>query len=99
MVLEKSVEAHQLCGDLRPCSYCVLAKAKAKAKRSCLREPTNNPVFTDVQYPLADPLPYGNEIGIGIIEAKTRYIWMTITISKEVDGLFANAAWTKVITV
>ena len=75
--------------ELPPCSYCALAKAK----RSSFRGPITIPdqigglFFADVQGPFEVPSLEGSVYKIGIIEAKTRYLWMTMADSKKVDGM------------
>ena len=81
--------------DLPPCSYCALAKAK----RSSFRGPITIPdqigglFFADVQGPFEVPSLDGSVYKIGIIEAKTRFIWMTMADSKKVDGMLEQ--WLK----
>ena len=43
--------------------------------------------FADIQGPFKVLSPEGSVYKIGIIEATTRYIWMTMTETKTVDGM------------
>ena len=81
--------------DLPLCSYCALVKAK----RSSFRGPITTPdqvgglCFADVQGPFEVPSLEENVYKIGIIEAITRYIWMTMAESKKVYGMLEQ--WLK----
>ena len=71
----------------------------AKAKRSNFSGPVTIPdqirglFFADVQGPFEVPSLEGSVHKIGIIKAKTRYIWMAMAESEKVDGMLEQ--WLK----
>ena len=81
--------------DSPPCSDCALAKAK----RSSFRGPVTIPdqigglFFADIQGPFEVPSLEGSVYNSGIVETKTRDLWMTIAESKKVDRMLEQ--WLK----
>ena len=68
--------------------YCALAKAKHSfTKPIIIPDRIGGLFFADVQVPLeVESLEWG-VYKIGIIEAKIRFLWMTLASSKKVDGV------------
>ena len=75
--------------ELPPCPYCALAKTK----RSSFSKPTTIPdqigclFFANVQGLFEVESLEGGVYEIGIIEAKTRFLWMTMAATKKLVGV------------
>ena len=75
--------------ELSPCPYC----AMARVKRSSFTKPITIPelirglFFADVQGPFEVESLEGSVFKVGIIKAKTRFVWMTMASTKKLDGI------------
>ena len=70
--------------ELPLCPYCALAKAKRSrfSKPIIIPDQIGGLFFADVQGPFEVESLEGSVYKIGIIEAKTRFLWMTMAASK-----------------
>ena len=75
--------------ELPSCPYCALAKAKRSSFSNSIIIPDQigGLFFADVQGHFEVESLEGSIYKIGIIEAKTRFLWTTMAATKKVDGV------------